>query len=118
MRRVAARGRVAVCARRAAALILRVRIAVMPSARIFMAAAVMAVVALAALACGSDAPDTPAPAATAIPTATAAPSAGTSTSGDAAAQTPPTVPSVPHRDYNALGAADAPIVVYDYSDFV
>ena len=27
-------------------------------------------------------------------------------------------PSVPHRGYNVLGEPDAPIVLYDYSDFV
>lgn len=92
----------------------------MPSARKFVAAAVLSAIALVALACGTDAPDTPAATATAVApaTATAAPSTATNTSGDAAAQSSPSVPSVPHREYNALGAADAPIVVFDYSDFV
>ena len=30
----------------------------------------------------------------------------------------PAAPSVPHRGYNVLGEPDAPIVLYDYSDFV
>ena len=85
-----------------------------------LAAAACAVVALAVMACGPSAPDTPtvppAPTATSAPAATSAPGP-TRASGDASAQTSPAVPSVPHRTYNALGDANAPIVMYDYSDF-
>lgn len=94
----------------------------MSSERILLslAAAACAVVSLAALACGPSAPDIPtvppAPTATTAPVATSAPDP-TRASGDAQAQTPPAVPSVPHRAYNALGDANAPIVMYDYSDF-
>ena len=88
----------------------------MSSDRIFLslAAAACAVVALAVVACGPSAPDTPTvpPA----PTTTSAPAA-TRVYDDASAQTSPAVPSVPHRTYNALGDANAPIVMYDYSDF-
>jgi len=88
----------------------------MSSDRIFLslAAAAFAVVSLAIMACGPSTPDSPtvapAPTATAAPTAAPAPD-------DAPALSAPAVPSVPHRNYNALGDADAPIVMYDYSDF-
>ena len=85
-----------------------------------LAAVVFGVVALAALACGPSAPDAPtvppAPTATTAPVATSAPAA-TVAPDSAPAQTSPAVPSVPHRTYNALGDANAPIVMYDYSDF-
>lgn len=85
-----------------------------------LAAAACAVVSLAVVACGPSAPDAPtvppAPTATTAPAATSAPAA-TRTADDASAQTSPAVPSVPHRTYNALGDANAPIVMYDYSDF-
>ena len=85
-----------------------------------LAAAACAVVALAVLACGPSAPDiptaAPAPTATTAPAATSAPAA-TVAPDSAPAQTSPAVPSVPHRTYNALGDANAPIVMYDYSDF-
>ena len=94
----------------------------MSSERILLslAATVFAVVALAVVACGPSAPDAttvpPAPTATMAPSATSAPAA-TRAADDASAQTSPAVPSVPHRAYNALGDANAPIVMYDYSDF-
>ena len=85
-----------------------------------LAAAACAVVALAVVACGPSAPDAttvpPAPTATMAPSATSAPDP-TRAADNAPAQTSPAVPSVPHRTYNALGDANAPIVMYDYSDF-
>ena len=100
----------------------------MSSDRIFLslAAAAFAVVSLAIMACGPSTPDSPtvapAPTATTVPTATAVPTAtsvpeATRASGDASAQSSAAVPSVPHRNYNSLGDADAPIVMFDYSDF-
>ena len=94
----------------------------MSSDRIFLslAAAAFAVVSLAVVACGPSTPDSPtvapAPAAATAPTATSAPDAAAA-SDDAPALSVPAVPSVPHRTYNALGDADAPIVMFDYSDF-
>ena len=92
----------------------------MSSDRIFLplAAAALAVVSLAVVACGPNTPDSPtvppAPTATTVPTATSVPDAAPD---DASALSAPAVPSVPHRNYNALGDADAPIVMFDYSDF-
>ena len=97
----------------------RVRIAYMSSGRIFLslAAAAFAVVSLAVAACGPSTPDSPTvPPAPTAPIATSAPDA-VAASGDAPALSAPAVPSVPHRTYNALGVADAPIVMFDYSDF-
>ena len=94
----------------------------MSSDRIFLslAATAFAVVSLAVLACGPNTPDSPtvapAPAATTVPTAASVPDAAAA-SGDAPALSAPAVPAVPHRNYNALGDADAPIVMFDYSDF-
>ena len=94
----------------------------MSSDRIFLslAAAVFAVVSLAVMACGPSTPDSPtvAPAhtATAAHTAASAPDAAAAP-GDAPALSAPAMPSVPHRNYNSLGDADAPIVMFDYSDF-
>ena len=85
-----------------------------------LAAAAFAVVSLPIMACGPSTPDrptvAPAPTATTVPTAASVPDAA-ATSGDAPALSAPAVPSVPHRTYNALGDADAPIVMFDYSDF-
>ena len=94
----------------------------MSSDRIFLslAAAAFAVVSLAVMACGPSTPDSPTvaptPTATAAPIATSAPDAAAAPD-DAPALSAPAVPSVPHRNYNALGDADAPIVMFDYSDF-
>ena len=85
-----------------------------------LAAAAFAVVSLAIMACGPSTPDSPtvapAPTATTVPTAASVPDSAAA-SGDAPARSVPAVPSVPHRTYNALGDADAPIVMFDYSDF-
>ena len=97
----------------------------MSSDRIFfsLAAAAFAVVSLAVVACGPSTPDSPtvapAPTATTAPIATSAPDAAAAPNDASALSAPsvPSVPSVPHRNYNALGDADAPIVMFDYSDF-
>ena len=94
------------------------------TSHLFATAFGVALLAAAAIACGSVAPlptSPPLP-----PTATAAPTvAATADLGVADYATPSgvedvarAVPSVPHRGYNVIGADDAPIVLYDYSDFV
>ena len=98
----------------------------LPAATRFLPALVLSVTTLAAaaIACGSGALPTSTPlppTATAEPTV-AAPEATMSADGDVAqagaSEDARAVPSVPHRGYNVIGADDAPIVLYDYSDFV
>ena len=97
----------------------------LPAATRLLPALVLSVTTLvaAAIACGSVAlpTSTPMP-----PTATAGPTVAANADPDVADYATPSgvedvaraVPSVPHRGYNVIGADDAPIVLYDYSDFV
>ena len=104
----------------------RVRIGwMLPAATRFLPALVLGVTTLAAaaIACGSVTlpTSTPLP-----PTATAGPTVAANADPGVADYATPSgvedvaraVPSVPHRVYNVIGADDAPIVLYDYSDFV
>lgn len=85
----------------------------MHHARRYLPVAAITIVALAtAIACGS-----PDDTATTEPFPTAGITA-TVTDADNVAAVSSAVPSVPHRGYNVIGADDAPIVLYDYSDFV
>lgn len=76
------------------------------------AVAVITVILAAAIACGS--PD----ATPTEPITTVGVTVTDAAIDDTAAAVSHAVPSVPHRGYNVIGADDAPIVLYDYSDFV
>ena len=97
-----------------------VRIGYMRSLAPYMSAAVAGFAMLAAaVACGTAddaAPATAEPIVTVRVDVTVADAADAVADDVAAGES--AVPSVPHRGYNVLGDPDAPIVLYDYSDFV